>query len=214
MKPGLLITVTACASTTRAPAEAGSDGSLTRVRAAGELVVCSSDDVPSFYRDPKTGRLAGTDYGMIKVLADRPDIPKFEMHEVPTSGIIPALTAKRCDLISDNIAITVKRSQQVRFSAHTHRAGQALVVPKAPAGVQAWENFAGDAIGSYLGMIQLGYLKNLTKKRQQHHGQGVQEHPRDRRRPERQPPEPRSFSTTWSPATCSKRTARPRRCRS
>ena len=157
--------LTACGSGGGSPAAGASDGSLARVKKAGHLTVCSSNDVPYFYRDPKTKQLAGTDYDMVKTIGDRLGIHKIQMYEVPISGIIPALTAKRCDLISDNIAITIKRSKQVDFSAPMYRAGQALVVPKGnPAGIHTQADFHGHTVGSYLGTIQLDYLKGLAKK--------------------------------------------------
>jgi polar amino acid transport system substrate-binding protein len=141
------------------------DGSLARVQKAGKLVVCSSNDVPYFYRDPKNTKLTGTDYDMVREIAAKLNISKIEMFEVPISGIIPALKAKRCDLISDNIAITAKRSEEIAFSGPMYKAGQALVVPKGnPGKVNTQADFAGNSVGSYLGTIQLDYLLALQKK--------------------------------------------------
>lgn len=144
---------------------AATDGSLARVQEAGKLVVCSSNDVPYFYRDPETNELAGTDYDMVKAIAEKLDIDEIEMFEVPISGIIPALNAKRCDVISDNIAITAKRSEEIAFSSPMYKAGQALVVPKGnPAGITTQEDFPGNSVGSYLGTVQLDYLLALQEE--------------------------------------------------
>jgi ABC-type amino acid transport substrate-binding protein len=143
----------------------GGDGSLDRVTNGGKLVVCSSNDVPYFYRDPKSGDLTGTDYDMVSEIAQRIGVGRIEMFEVPISGIIPALNSRRCDMISDNIAITVKRSQEVDFSAPMYLAGQALVVPKGnPANVRTENDFGGRRVGSYQGTVQLDYLKGLAAK--------------------------------------------------
>lgn len=152
------MTMTAC-SADGDTGSTGTDGSLARVQEAGKLVVCSSNDVPYFYRDPETNELAGTDYDMVKAIAAEMGITEIEMFEVPISGIIPALAAERCDLISDNIAITAKRSEEISFSSPMYKAGQALVVPEGnPADVTSQEDFGGHSIGSYLGTIQLDYL--------------------------------------------------------
>jgi polar amino acid transport system substrate-binding protein len=158
--------LTACSSDSPTPAAAGqADTSLARVQKAGKLVICSSNDLPYFYTDPKTKKLSGTDYDMDKAIAAELGIKKIEIFEVPISTIIPALTSKRCDLISDNIAITAKRSEQVAFSAPMYRAGQALVVPKGnPAGINSVDDFPGHSVGSYLGTVQLDYLKSLAAK--------------------------------------------------
>lgn len=67
--------------------------------------------------------------------------------------------------ISDNIAITVKRSEQIAFSAPMYRAGQALVVPKGnPSGIKSEKDFKGHTVGSYLGTIQLDWLNAMAAK--------------------------------------------------
>ena len=144
---------------------ASGDGSLTRVQDAKKLVVCSSNDVPYFYRDPDSDQLTGTDFDMVKQIARHIEIEQIEMYEVPISGIIPALKSRRCDMISDNIAITIKRSAEVDFSEPMYLAGQALVVPKGnPAGIRSEQDFAGHRVGSYQGTVQLDYLKGLAAK--------------------------------------------------
>jgi len=144
---------------------AATDGSLGRVQKAGKFVVCSSNDVPYAYRDPKTKQLSGTDIEMLKAIGRRLKVSDLELYEVPISGIISALKTKRCDLIADNIAINQERSEQIAFSAPMYRAGQALVVPAGnPKDITTVENFSGHTVGSYLGTIQLEYLKQLAKK--------------------------------------------------
>lgn len=161
---GLLLglSTTACSASHPKTGAAG-DGSLARVQKTNKLVFCSSNDVPYFYKDPKTGQLSGTDYDMDKAIADKLGIKTITMFEVPISGIIAALKAGRCDMISDNIAITAKRSRQVTFSAPMYKAGQALVVPKGnPAHINTVQDFHGHSVGSYLGTVQLDYLHRLA----------------------------------------------------
>ena len=147
------------------PALAFADGSLERVKAAGKVVVCSSNDLPYAYKDPKSGELAGTDIDMIRAVFEPLGVKQLELYEVPISGILAALATGRCDVISDNIAITVKRSEQVSFSAPMYKAGQALVVPKGnPAKIQSERDFPGRTVGSYLGTVQLDWLKQMAEK--------------------------------------------------
>ena len=146
-------------------ATAATDGSLKRVKGAGKLTVCTSNDVPYAYRDPKSKALTGTDIEMVRAIGGRLGVKAVEMYEVPISGIISALKTGRCDLISDNIAINQERSKQISFSAPMYRAGQALVVPRGnPAGITSEKDFPGHTVGSYLGTIQLEYLQALAKK--------------------------------------------------
>jgi len=141
------------------------DDSLARLQKAGKVVICSSNDLPYSYRNPKTGAIEGTDIDMVRVIFEPLDIKDIELYEVPISGIISALNTQRCDMISDNIAITVKRSAQIAFSAPMYKAGQALVVPKGnPAGISSEKDFPGHTVGSYLGTIQLDWLNALAAK--------------------------------------------------
>lgn len=147
------------------PAFAFADGSLERVKSAGKAVICSSNDLPYAYKDPQTGELAGTDIDMIRAVFGSLGVAKLELYEVPISGILSALATGRCDIIADNIAITVKRSEQVSFSAPMYKAGQALVVPKGnPAKIQSERDFPGRTVGSYLGTVQLDWLKQMAEK--------------------------------------------------
>jgi ABC-type amino acid transport substrate-binding protein len=156
--------VAACLAVVSGFAHAADD-SLKRVQSAKKLVICSSNDLPYSYRNPTTGAVEGTDIDMVRAIAAPLGITTIELHEVPISGIISALNTKRCDMISDNIAITVKRSEQVAFSAPMYKAGQALVVPKGnPGKIKSEADFSGRAVGSYLGTIQLDWLNSLAAK--------------------------------------------------
>jgi polar amino acid transport system substrate-binding protein len=166
LKLSLLITAAmlGIAALTSMPATAADD-SLARMQAAGKAVICSSNDLPYSYRNPSTGKIEGTDIDMVRAIFEPLGVKELELFEVPISGIISALNTSRCDLISDNIAITVKRSEQIAFSAPMYKAGQALVVPKGnPAGIASEKDFAGHTVGSYLGTIQLDWLTALAAK--------------------------------------------------
>ena len=142
-----------------------SDGSLARVQQAKKLVVCTSNDVPYSYLDPKTNTLAGTDIDILKATAKHMGIDQFEMNQVPISGIIQALQSGRCDIIADNIAITLKRETQITFSNPQYRAGHSLIVMKGnPKNIQSERDFSGKAVASYEGTIQLDWLNQLAAK--------------------------------------------------
>lgn len=160
--------LTGCSSSSNKDGAAGggADPSLTRVKNAGKLVICSSNDVPYAYRDPaKNNALTGTDIDMVTAIAKRIGVGNLELNEVPISGIIPALLSSRCDIIADNIAITLKRSEQIAFSNPQYKAGQALVVPKGnPAQIRTERDFAKHSVGSYAGTVQIDWLNELATK--------------------------------------------------
>ncbi|TIM09403.1 MAG: amino acid ABC transporter substrate-binding protein [Mesorhizobium sp.] len=163
-KRSFLVAASLCAAAAFASSAASAaDESLSRIQAAKKVVVCSSNDVPYAYKNPTSGKVEGTDIDMVRAIFEPLGVPEIELYEVPISGIISALNTSRCDLISDNIAITVKRSEQIAFSAPMYRAGQALVVPRGnPAKIKSEADFPGHTVGSYLGTIQLDWLNKMA----------------------------------------------------
>ncbi|MFT4067646.1 substrate-binding periplasmic protein [Paraburkholderia sp.] len=144
---------------------AADGGTLSRVQQAKKVIICTSNDVPYAYRDPKTQQVTGTDIDMDRAILGKMGVTSIDIFEVPISGIISALNTGRCDMISDNIAITVKRSEQVSFSTPMYKAGQALIVPKGnPANIHSERDFHRHTVGSYLGTIQLDWLNSLAQK--------------------------------------------------
>src|SRR5471032_244794 len=144
---------------------AADGGTLARVQQSKKVVICTSNDLPYAYRDPKNQQITGTDIDMDREILGKMGIISIDIFEVPISGIISALNTSRCDMISDNIAITLKRSEQVSFSTPMYRAGQALVVPKGnPANIRTERDFHSHTVGSYLGTIQLDWLNGLAQK--------------------------------------------------
>jgi ABC-type amino acid transport substrate-binding protein len=156
----------ACGSPT--PSGAGgtfTDGSLARVLAAKKLVICASNDVPYVYLDTNTGQLAGTDLDIIKATAKRIGIDNLEMVQSTFAGLIPGLLAKRCDVIQDNIGITMAREKQISFSIPQYNNTPVLVVAKGnPKNVQSPADFGGLTVGSYEGTTYIDYLNGLAEK--------------------------------------------------
>jgi len=141
------------------------DGSLERVRKAGVAIVCSANDVPYAYKDPNTGEPTGTDVDMVRSILQKIGVPKLELYTTEFSSLIPALQSGRCDFIADNMGITVKRSQQVAFTAPMYQAGLVIIVPKGnPAGLTDVSQFSGKTLAAYLGAIQLDWMKEMAKK--------------------------------------------------
>lgn len=146
-------------------AAASDDDSLARVKKNGTVTVCTSNDVPYAYKDLSTGEAVGTDIDMVTNIFKRLGVPKVEIYSTPFSSLIPALQASRCDLIADNMGISVERSKQVSFSSPMYVAGVVLVVPKGnPSKVTSVDKFGGKRVAAYLGTLQVDWLKKLAEK--------------------------------------------------
>ena len=119
--------------------ELASSSVLEEIKKRGSLRVGMSTFVPWAMRD-KQGNLIGYEIDVAsKVAADM----GVDIEFVPTawSGIIPALIAKKFDVIIGGMSITPGRNLTVNFSAPYAHSGQQMVANKALAAGFALEDF-------------------------------------------------------------------------
>jgi ABC-type amino acid transport substrate-binding protein len=87
------------------------DGSLQRVQNSGELTICAeTDQPPGVYSDPTTGKLIGYEPDILQSLVERLGIKKYSYVEVQFPSYIPAIQAKKCDVVFGVIGITSQRA--------------------------------------------------------------------------------------------------------
>ncbi len=145
--------------------QAAGDGSLDRIKEAGSVTICTSNDVPYAYKDPSTGEFSGVDVDMVRAIFSKLGITNVEMYNIEFSGLIPALQSKRCDLIADNMGISPPRSEQINFSWPMYNAGLVIAVsPGNPKKIMSVDDFKGNTVGAYLGTIQLEWMKQMAEK--------------------------------------------------
>ncbi len=138
----------ASASSAPSPAAIAVPANIT---SAGKLVFCSDISYPpeeSYAADGTTPQ--GSDIDIANEIAKRFGV-KAEIDNTGFDGIIPALNAKKCDLIISGMNDTPTRAQQVNFVDYL-KVGQGLVVPAGnPKNLQTLADLSGHSVAVELG---------------------------------------------------------------
>src|SRR5580704_7732021 len=88
------------------------DGSLQRVQNSGNLSICAeTDQPPGVYSDSTTGKIIGYEPDILQNLVERLGIKKYSYVETQFPNYIPAIQAKKCDVVFGVIGITSQRAQ-------------------------------------------------------------------------------------------------------
>ena len=132
VKEVLSVVALALTAVTTFPAFSSADGLLEEIQKRGTMRVGMSTFVPWAMRD-KEGNLIGFEIEVAKKVAADMGV---EVEFVPTawSGIIPALIAKKFDVIIGGMSITPSRNLTVNFTAPYAHSGQQMAANKALAG--------------------------------------------------------------------------------
>jgi len=170
----LLFLVGACSSAatpaaSTAPSAAASGAAIAvpdSIRAAGKLIWCVdvSYAPEEFYAADGT-TAQGSDIDIANEIGKRFGVTS-EIDNTAFSGIIPALTGKKCDLIISGMNDTAERAKQVDFVDYL-KVGQGLLVPTGnPKGIKTLEDLSGKTVAVQLGTTNKDALdaQNVTLK--------------------------------------------------
>ena len=170
----VLFLVGACSSAatpaaSTAPSAAASDAAIAvpdSIKAAGKLVWCVdvSYAPEEFYAADGT-TAQGSDIDIANEIGKRFGVTS-EIDNTAFSGIIPALTGKKCDLIISGMNDTAERAKQVDFVDYL-KVGQGLLVPTGnPKGIKTLEDLSGKTVAVQLGTTNKDALdaQNVTLK--------------------------------------------------
>lgn len=162
------------------------DDVIARVKQAGELRACFADDNPWAFKNPGSGAWEGVLPDMAAGLAATMEV-KLVQVDSNWASLVQALQADQCDLIAAPLFATVKRAEQVIFTApyayeyttvrvpvdspyHTYeeidKKGNTIAVRAgtAPADFAA-KFFKNATLKTYLGDSALTVLSDLAAKR-------------------------------------------------
>jgi polar amino acid transport system substrate-binding protein len=169
----LVLALSACTSgggTTPSAAASTAPGPSIAVPAAittaGKLVWCVDVSYPpeEFYAEDGT-TAQGSDVDIATEIGKRFGV-STEIDNTGFDGIIPALLAKKCDLIISGMNDTPERSAQVDFVDY-FKVGQGLLVPAGnPKGIHTLDDLSGKAVAVQLGTTNKDALdaENATLK--------------------------------------------------
>lgn len=148
---------TAPASASTAPS-AAAVAAPDRIKTAGKVVFCSdiSYAPEEFYAADGT-TAQGSDIDIANQIGKYWGV-SVTINNTPFDSIIPALTAKKCDLIISGMNDTAERQKQVDFVDYL-KVGQGLLVPKGnPKGIHTLDDLSGKSVAVQLGTTNLDAL--------------------------------------------------------
>ncbi len=156
---------TAAAPSTAPSASAGPSIAVpAAITAAGKLVWCVDVSYPpeeSYKADGTTAE--GSDIDIANEIGKRFGVTT-QIDNTGFSGIIPALQAKKCDLIISGMNDTADRQKQVDFVDYL-KVGQGLLVKAGnPKGIKTLDDLSGKAVAVQLGTTNKDAIDATNKK--------------------------------------------------
>lgn len=109
------------------------------IKKKGKLVIGTATGYYPFEMADKNGKLVGFDIDVANALGKELGV-EVEFQNYAFSGLIPALQAKKVDLVIAGMTITDKRKEVVDFSEPYFKSGQAMLVSKKYPDVKKWED--------------------------------------------------------------------------
>lgn len=123
----------------------------------------AAEPYPPFSQKQPDGSWVGFEPDLIhKVCAEMK--ATCEIDEVAWDGIIPALLAKKIDVIFNSMSITDEREKQISFSRPYYDTPVAVAAPQAVDVQISPEGLKGKAIGVQLSTVSSNYLKKYYEK--------------------------------------------------
>jgi len=136
------------------------DGSFTKVKTDGKLVIGLDDAFPPMgYRDD-TGKLVGFDIDTAEELGKRLGI-KIEWQPTAWDGVIHSLNARKFDCIWNGMTITDERSKEVAFTKPYIMDGQIAVVNFKEKRFKGLGDLKNVKVGAQKGSSALNAVKKL-----------------------------------------------------
>lgn len=118
----------------------------------------AAEPYPPFASKTPAGKWEGFEIDLIKRLCTRMKA-ECVIKEVAWDGIIPALNAKKIDVIFASMSITEERAKQIAFSKPYYDTPVALVAAKTAAITATPDGFKGKTIGAQVGTTSADWLK-------------------------------------------------------
>jgi polar amino acid transport system substrate-binding protein len=159
------LALTACGGSSKssnsAPAAGTSSGATGGART---LIVGTSNDAPFSFHAAGESTLKGIDGDMIEAIAKSKGWT-LKVYDTDFSTLIPALEAKKIDVIVDAMYITDERKKKVDFTNPWYSEGEGIVVRKDDTAVSSAADLKGKVLAAQTGTVYLDYAKTLGAKK-------------------------------------------------
>ena len=124
------------------------------------LTVGTSNDAPFAFHDAGGTSLKGIDGQMIEAIAKSKGW-KIQIYDTDFASLIPALQAKKIDVVVDAMYITPKRQAVVNFTSPWYSEGEGIVTRSDTSGITGAADLKGKVVGAQTGTVYLDYAKTL-----------------------------------------------------
>ena len=128
-----ILTITGCGSTAK------KENEVDAIKKKGKIVVGTATGYYPFEMADKEGKLVGFDIDVAKALGKHLGV-EVEFQNYAFSGLVPALQAKKIDVVLAGMTATDKRKEVVDFSDVYFTSGQAMLINKNVPNVKKWED--------------------------------------------------------------------------
>jgi len=123
----------------KTPATSEQKGAVAEIQKKGKIVVGTATGYYPFEMADKQGQMVGYDIDVAKAIAKELGVT-VEFQNYAFSGLIPAIQAKKVDIVIAGMTITDKRKEVVDFTDPYFVSGQALLVNKKNPNVKTWQD--------------------------------------------------------------------------
>jgi polar amino acid transport system substrate-binding protein len=135
-------------------------GVVDEIKARGVLLVgVEGKGYGGFMQVKKDGSLDGHDPQLSGLVAKRLGV-KLQLVDTAWAGIVPALYAKRFDMILGGMTITKARLERVNFSI-PYADGSHVLMTRSDSDIKSARDLSGKILASQLGSASLNFLKSL-----------------------------------------------------
>ena len=135
-------------------------GTLARIKSEGIITIGMTNDVPFFFMEGNSTELKGIDADMMKYIADRMGV-KINVYVTDFNSLIPALQAKKFDIVADAMWITEKRKQILNFTDPWYMAGDGLIIRKGDTRIKSPSDLTNLVVGMQTGSVMIEWVQTL-----------------------------------------------------
>lgn len=139
------------------------ESALEKAKQNGFIRVGFANEAPYAYATPD-GKLKGESVDIARVIFKKMGIPEIDGVITEFGSLIPALNAKRFDVIAAGMFIKPKRCERVAFSEPTFVLGSGFLVKSGnPHDLHSYEDVADNSditLGVMAGTVEVGYAKD------------------------------------------------------
>lgn len=156
---------TPTSTTTPASQPAAQNGpatpTLDKIKKDGKLSIGTSPDYPPYESLDKQNNVIGFDVDLMQAVADKLGV-KLDIVQTSFDSLIPALQAKKFDVMAAGVTVTDKRKEVVDFSTPYIVGSDSIVINKNNAfPVTKLEDLKGKKVATQIGTVQADALHKV-----------------------------------------------------